>query len=182
MVELAALDDLYLDLGRVTQASAERTARRIAEQVRAEVRLGTSIGVGTNRLVSAVATQAVKEAKARGRRDQDVAVVPAGKEREYLAPWPVEVLPGVGPKMMAELQRLNVRRVAELAEVPVAVLIGLFGARGRTLRDLAHGIDPRGVVPSRPAQSLSRCTSFDPPVSETTFLEAMLNHLLERAT
>ncbi|MFO1532450.1 MAG: PAS domain S-box protein, partial [Thermoplasmatota archaeon] len=50
-------------------------------------------------------------------------------------------------RMAAELERLNVRSVAELAEVPVAVLIGLFGARGRTLRDLAHGIDPRGVQP-----------------------------------
>src|SRR5262245_56628170 len=182
MVELAALDDLYLDLGRITQASAERTARRIAEQVRVEVRLGTSIGVGTNRLVSAVATQSVKEAKVRGRRDQDVEVVPAGQEREYLAPWPVEVLPGVGPKMTEELARLQVRRVGELAAVPASVLVGLFGVRGKPLLDFARGIDGRGVQAHRPAQSLSRCTSFDLAVGERPFLEAMLGHLLERAT
>lgn len=184
VVELAALDDLYLDLGRVTQEHAERAARRIAEQVLGEVRLRLSIGVGTNRLVCAVATQAVKQAKARGDRDgaNDVEVVPAGREREYLAPWPVEVLPGVGPKMAAELARLRVRRVDELAAVPASVLVGLFGEQGKTLLDLARGIDPRGVRANRPAQSLSRCTSFDPAVSERPFLEAMLNHLLERAT
>src|SRR3954467_12758767 len=99
VVELAGLDDLYLDLGRTDRECAARTARQIAQQVRDEVRLAVSIGVATNRLVSSVATQAVKEAKAHGRREQDVEVVAAGREREYLAPWPVEVLPGVGPKM-----------------------------------------------------------------------------------
>jgi DNA polymerase-4 len=61
------------------------------------------------------------------------------------------------------------------------VLAGLFGARGRVFRDLAHGIDPRPVLPYRPAQSVSRCTSFDPPVCELPVLAAMLDHLLERA-
>src|SRR5262245_53072465 len=182
VVELAALDDLYLDLGRVTQEHAGLAARRIARQVRDEVRLGVSIGVATNRLTSAVATQAVKIAKAHGRHEQDVEVVAAGREREYLAPWPVDVLPGVGPKMTAELERLQVRRVVELAEVPASVLVGLFGERGKVLLDLARGIDGRGVQPPRPAQSVSRCTSFDPAVSEMDFLEAMLGHLLERAT
>src|SRR5215218_3416718 len=45
-VELAALDDLYLDLGRRGAAEAAALARRIAEQVRGEVRLGVSLGLG----------------------------------------------------------------------------------------------------------------------------------------
>ena len=76
---------------------------------------------------------------------------------------------------------MNVRRVGDLATIPVAVLLGLFGPRGKVLRDLARGIDPRPVEPRRPAQSVSRCTSFDPPVCEMPFLQAMLGHLLERA-
>ncbi|MFO0846726.1 MAG: hypothetical protein U0797_30915, partial [Gemmataceae bacterium] len=107
--------------------------------------------------------------------------VPPGREREYLAPWPVEVLPGVGPKAFDQLARLNVRRVAELAEVPAGVLVGLFGPRGLTLRDLARGLDPRPVEPARPSRSVSRCTSFDPAVSEWPVLTAMLDHLTERA-
>jgi DNA polymerase-4 len=180
-VELAALDDLYLDLGRVEAEQAAGVARRIAEQVRAEVRLRVSLGLGTNRLVSAVATQAVKEGKARRCEADDLLLVPAGTERSWLAPWPVDVLPGVGPKTADELARLNVRQVGELAEVPPTVLMALFGARGKVLRDLAHGIDPRPIQPSRPAQSVSRCTSFDPPISELPFLAAMLDHLTERA-
>src|SRR5262245_50485290 len=85
VVELAALDDLYLDLGRCEVRRAEEVARRIAGQVRAEVGLAVSLGLGTNRLVSAVATQAVKEAKARRIGADDLAVVPAGAEAAYLA-------------------------------------------------------------------------------------------------
>jgi DNA polymerase-4 len=37
------------------------------------------------------------------------------------------------------------------------------------------------VEPSRPPQSVSRCTSFDPPTGDLDFVRAMLDHLLERA-
>jgi DNA polymerase IV len=190
-VELAALDDLYLDVSGMPWDAAVAMSERLARRVLEEVGLRVSLGLATNKLVAAVATQAVKDRKARG-RDQpeaqaratgpgDLAAVPPGREREYLAAWPVEVLPGVGPKAHDELARLNVRRVAQLAEVPAGVLLGLFGQRGLTLRDLARGTDPRPVEPAKPSRSVSRCTSFDPAVGEWPVLTAMLDHLAERA-
>jgi DNA polymerase-4 len=189
-VELAALDDLYLDLAPRSVEEASGTALLLARAVEAEVGLRVSLGLGTSKLVAAVATQEVKQGKARGggRNEEeretkkgDLVCVPAGGERAYLAPWPVGVLPGAGPKMCGRLERLNVRRVGEVAEMPPGLLCALFGARGRTLRDLARGIDPRPVQPSRPPLSVSRRTSFDPPQSEHGFLVAMLDHLLDRA-
>jgi DNA polymerase-4 len=182
-VELAALDDLYLDLSPHGFADASRIARLIAEQVRREVGLRVSLGLAVNKLVAAVATQEVKARKSRtGGEADDLIVVPPGGEAAYLAPWPAEVLPGVGFKAKEQLARVNVRRVGEVAGMPLAVLVGLFGPRGKALRDLARGIDPRDVQPHRPAQSVSRCTSFDPAASELPFLEAMLAHLVERAS
>jgi DNA polymerase-4 len=187
-VELAALDDLYLDLGARDGAAAEQAALALAQVVEAEVGLRVSLGLGTSKLVAAVATQAVKDRKAQpsfrallSSFSGDLAIVPAGTERAYLAPWPARVLPGVGPKVADRLERLNVRRVGEVAQMPPGLLCTLFGARGRVLRDLARGIDPRPVQPARPALSVSRRTSFDPPVSEHPFLLAMLDHLLDRA-
>src|SRR5207248_9329290 len=107
-----------------------------------------------------------------------IVVVPPGAERAYLAPWPAEVLPGVGPQVRARLGRLNVRRVGEVAGMPLAALCGLFGERGRKLRDLACGLDPRPVEPYRPPQSVSRRTSFEPATADCDFLLAMLDHLL----
>jgi DNA polymerase-4 len=180
-VEMAALDDLYLDLTGHGFDNASRFARRIAKQVLDEVGLRVSLGMGTSKLVAAVATQEVKDNRSRTGSQENLAVAPPGAEAEYLSGWPAEILPGIGPKASGQLAQLNVRRVGEVASMPLAVLLGLFGPRGKTLRNLARGIDPRPVEPHRPSQSVSRCTSFDPAVSEMSFLEAMLSHLLERA-
>jgi len=61
--------------------------------------------------------------------------VPPGAERAFLAPWPVQVLPGVGPKLLARLERLNVRRVGELAAMPLLAA----SARTRALPVLTVG-------------------------------------------
>lgn len=177
-VEIVALDDLYLEWRNIT--NAEELATQLASQIAHEVGLRVSLGLGSNKLVAAVATQQVKEHKARG-HPGDLAVVLPGSERLFLSPWPVEILPGIGPKAADELHRLNVRRVCELAEVPAAVLVRVFGKRGLIFRDLAHGIDPREVLPERPQLSVSRCTSFDPAVAEWDVGAAMLDHLVERA-
>jgi DNA polymerase-4 len=203
LIEVAALDDLYLDLtGRtgpppdapVPETAPGRVAAELRAAIRAEVRLGVSIGIGTNKLVSRVATREAKQRVARGAwrvaREEEPAVftrpavvsVPAGHERAYLAPWPARVLPGAGGKLGDRLERLNVGRVGEVAGMPAGLLHGLFGAaRGQTLHEQSWGIDPRPVEPHRLPQSVGRRTSFDPPVAERPFLAAMLVYLLERA-
>src|SRR5262249_54170525 len=106
-VEVAALDDLYLDLAPPLDPDA--TAAAIRARVRAEVGVGVSVGMGSSKLVAKVAT---KQAKPGGQ-----VRVPVGGEKAYLAPWPVRVVQGVGPKVAARLERLNVQRVGELAAV-----------------------------------------------------------------
>jgi DNA polymerase-4 len=132
-----------------------------------------SVGVGANKLTARVATREAKPGRS--------VYVPPGDERAYLAPWPVHVLPGAGGKVGGRLERLNVRRVGQAAEIPPPILRGLFGRQGLVLHDFAHGVDPRPVEPDKPRRSVSRRTSFDPPTSEMPFLHAMLSYLLARA-
>jgi DNA polymerase-4 len=171
IVEIAALDDLYLDLSQC--GDPERASRELHTHIHDEVKLSVSIGLGTNKLVARVAT---KQAKPGGQ----IQVQP-GLEETYLAPWPARILPGAGGRIGDRLERLNVHRVLEVAAMPLGVLHGLFGPRGRVLHDQARGIDPRPVRVRPQLQSLSRRNSFDPPVSDRAFLHAMLDYLVERA-
>ncbi|HEV8059129.1 MAG TPA: DNA polymerase IV [Gemmataceae bacterium] len=170
-VEVAALDDLYLDLA--ADDGPDRRAAILREQIRDEVRLSVSIGMGANKMVAKAAT---REAKPGGQ-----VLVAAGDERTYLAPREVRILPNVGPRIEVRLDRLNVHRVGEVAGMPVPVLRGLFGNQGSRLHEQAHGIDRRAVEPRKPQQAVSRCTSFAPPVGDRAFLRAMLDYLVERA-
>ena len=67
-VEMAALDDLYLDLTQHGFGNASRFAREIAKQVREEVGVRVSLGLGTSKLVAAIATQQVKDGRNRAAR------------------------------------------------------------------------------------------------------------------
>src|SRR5437867_2132498 len=195
LVEAAALDDLYLDVTeahgpphrcrhtpcavlaldrRHTECACYGPlARELREQIRDEISLSVSIGMGSNKLVAKVATKQAKPGR-------EVWVAP-GTEREYLAPWSVRVLPGAGRKIGDRLERLNVQRVKEVAAMPVPILRGLFGNQGRVLHDQSLGVDHRPVEPQKPPLSVSRRTSFDPPSGERAFLRAMLDYLVERA-
>src|SRR5262249_36209141 len=59
VVEVAALDDLYLDLAR--HERPEHVANELWAHIRDEVRLSVSVGIGTNKLVSKVATADAKQ-------------------------------------------------------------------------------------------------------------------------
>jgi DNA polymerase-4 len=182
-VEVAALDDLYLDLTGQTDAP-ERVCAQLAAQMAEEIGLSVAVGIGANKLVANVATRQAKKAyrgwSADG-RVLPVVHVPVGAERDYLAGWPVAVLPGVGPQVQERLGQINVQQVGQLAAMPPAVLAGLFGQRGLVLRQLAQGIDHRPVDPNRVQQAVSRSTSLEPPTSDRPFLHALVIHLLDRA-
>jgi DNA polymerase-4 len=170
-VEVAALDDLYLAL--TLDDGPEKRAAVLREQIQDEIRLSVSIGGGVNKLIAKAAT---REAKPNGQK-----FVPAGMEQEYLAPLKVRILPNVGHRAEVRLDRLNVHKIGEVAEMPVPVLRGLFGNQGPVLHEQARGIDHRAVEPRKPQRAVQRCTSFAPPVADRAFLRAMLDYLVERA-
>ncbi len=205
-VEVTALDDLYLTLPGDEHAGKQvvgkppntllRQAESIREQVVEEVNLSVSLGAGSNKLVAAVATQEAKDRrlaayggkleswgahKNRPLPPSPVIVVPDGEEASYLAPWPIDVLPGIGHVTLRKLEPLHLRTVADLAATPRALLCGLLGKQGPRLLLLARGIDDRPVRPDKPQTSIGRRASFDPPTGDREFLLALIGHLVDRA-
>jgi DNA polymerase IV len=137
-VERTGMDEGYLDVGEV--APDFRRARVVAEAVQAAVQgatsLSCSLGVASCKVVAKVASDR--------RKPGGITVVPAGREAGFLAPFPVRLLPGVGPRAEERLAAGGVRLIGELGALPDAELSRLLpGKIGRLLRDRALGIDPR---------------------------------------
>jgi DNA polymerase-4 len=173
LVEQMSLDEAYLDLTGTERlfGSPVRTARFIQRRVEDELELTISVGLATNKLVAKVASDHHKPA--------GFTVVPPGKEAEFLAPLPVERLPGVGPALLEKLRDRGVATVGDLARVPSHLLRLSFGEWGELLAHRARGEDLRRVIPHEEVKSISREHTFEEDVSDVSLLESTLIALTE---
>ncbi len=173
LVEQMSLDEAYVDLTGTEKlfGPPTRTARIIQQRVADELQLGISVGLATNKLVAKVASDYRKPA--------GFTVVPPGREAEFLAPLPVERLPGVGPALLEQLRDRGVVTVGDLARVPAYLLRLSFGEWGELLAHRAQGNDPRRVTPREEVKSISREHTFEEDVSDVSLLESTLIALTE---
>jgi len=173
LVERMSLDEAYVDLTGTDRLFGPpvETARLIQQRVKDELRLSISVGVAGNKLVAKVASDYQKPG--------GFTVVPAGTEAEFLAPMPVERLPGVGPALMTQLRDRGVATVGDLAQIPANLLRLSFGEWGEELSHRARGEDVRSVTPKEEVKSISREHTFEEDVSDVGLLESTLVALTE---
>ena len=154
LVEPIAFDEAYLDVSSLLPSpeQGEHAARSLKRRIRDETGLTGSIGVAANKLVAKVASDRDKP--------DGLTIVPRGQERTFLAPLPVRVLIGVGPRTQDRLHGAGIDTVAQLAEADPAWLVGRFGQSGLEWQRLAQGIDDRAVVPDRELKQISRERTF----------------------
>ncbi len=83
-----------------------------------------------------------------------------GEVAAFLAPLPVGMLWGVGPKTQAFFHKEGIQTIGALAGLSAVRLRELFGERGPELASHARGEDDRPVVEEHEARSMSSETTF----------------------
>ncbi len=176
LVEQISIDEAFVDISDIREP-AEEIARKIQKQILDELRLPCSIGIAPNKLVAKLATDVGKKAARGASSPQALTVIPAGSEAEFLAPLPVSMLWGVGPKTEARLSGLGIRTIGQLAALGESDLIALFGENGREMAHHAKGLDERPVVSEHEIKSISQETTFARDVRDDKVLESTLKEL-----
>lgn len=87
-------------------------------------------------------------------------VLPPGSSRDFLSPFPVEVLGQ--PKLASLLKRLGILTLGSFENLPISDVRARFGAAGITAHALASGQDPRRVIPRTPPRKLDQRAEFEP--------------------
>lgn len=170
-VEVLGLDEAYLDLSGLERPLT--AARRIKAAVRERTGLTCSIGVGPNKLVAKVASDAEKP--------DGFVVLSQAQARERFAEASPALVPGIGPKTAQRLARHGITTLARLAATSEEQLVEWFGARhGPWLRALARFEDDRPVVTERVRKSESRETTFDRDLAGLDELLPALERLTRR--
>ena len=167
-VEVVGLDEAYLDLTGLDRYRS--AARRVKEAVKSETGLTCSVGIGPNKLVAKVASDAEKP--------DGFVELTAPEARERFAEASPGLVPGIGPKTVERLHGLGIETLARLGSTPDEALTGWFGARlGPHLGALARFEDARTIETVRIAKSESRETTFDRDLHGLGALEPVLERL-----
>jgi DNA polymerase-4 len=174
LVEPLSLDEAFLDVtgSEALFGPAAEIGRQIKRRILSELRLVASVGVAPNKFVAKIASDQQKP--------DGFVVVEAGEVQSFLDPLPVGRLWGVGKVTGEVFERLAIRTIGQLRQLPVAKLNKLFGASGEHYWRLAHGLDDRRVVPDREAKSISNETTFAEDIADPEVLRAWLVELVEQ--
>jgi DNA polymerase-4 len=174
-VEQVGIDEGYLDLGEVAPDfdDARALAEAVQAVVRARTRLSCSLGVATSKVVAKIASDR--------RKPGGLVAVRPGRERGFLAPLSIRILPGVGPRAEERLVRAGITTIGDLADLDDEALRLLMGGKvGRELRDRARGIDPRALEVSTERISISQEETFARDVGDPERLHDELRRMSVR--
>jgi len=167
-VEVVGMDEAYLDLEELVAPRA--AMRRLVEQIRAETGLDCSVGIGPNRLVAKVASDAEKP--------RGFVCLTREEARARFAAHSPGLVPGIGPKTVARLERLGIRTLAALERAPIDTLVAQFGSNhGPDLQRRARFEASAKLTTSRRAVSESHETTFDTDIADPVRLEELLSGL-----
>ncbi len=165
-VEVVGLDEAYLDLGGLFSPRA--AMRRLVREIEAATQLRCSVGIGPNKLVAKVASDAEKPA--------GFVVLTREQACARFAGAPPGLVPGIGPKTAARLAELGLATLGAVAEAPERELTARFGANlGVELRRRAR-FEHDGVVGApRKVVSESRERTFDYDVQDPAVMREALS-------
>ena len=164
-VEVVGLDEAYLDLAGLYSPRA--AMRRLVAAIREATELTCSVGIGPNKLVAKVASDAEKPA--------GFVVLTREQACARFAHASPGLVPGIGPKTVARLAELGLTTLGALAAADEPLLVARFGPTlGAELRRRAR-FEHDGVVGAeRKVSSESRERTFDVDVSDPAVLRAEL--------
>jgi DNA polymerase-4 len=138
-IEQISVDEAFLDVRGARRLFGEPAdiAELLRRRIREELGLPSSVGGSVSRAVAKIAS-------ARAKPD-GMLIVPAARTADFLAPLPVGAISGIGPKAQAALERLGVRTIGQLREIPRATLARTLGPRAPEISALADGSDRTGL-------------------------------------
>jgi DNA polymerase-4 len=167
-VERLGLDEGYLDLDGLVAPRA--AMRRLLATIRERTGLTASVGIGPNKLVAKVASDAEKP--------EGFVVLSREEACVRFAGAPPGLVPGIGPKTVERLTAMGIRTLADLAATPEETLRARFGPNhGRDLlaRARFHGAEALSL--DREAVSESKETTFPTDIADRGEQEAVLRRL-----
>ena len=159
LIEPLSLDEAYLDVtGNKFGLYAVQIARRIQQEIFAELRLTGSAGIAPNKLLAKIASDL--------RKPFGLSVVLPTDVLAFMEKLPLRKIHGIGPATERRLTSLGLVNCPDVWPWSLADLEDKVGNMAAWLYQRARGIDERPVVTSRVRRSLSKERTFSRDVTD----------------
>ncbi len=139
-IEVASIDECYLDYGKVKNLYGDEMlfAKKIQKQIYDELGFTVNIGIANNKLCAKMASDFSKPYKIHTLYDDEI--------ENKMYPLPIEDLYGCGKKTSEKLRKLGIFTIGDLANCEVERLKPLFKNMASSLIESARGINKNPVV------------------------------------
>ena len=146
---------------------------RVRRDVRKQLGINPIWALGSNRLVTKVASRLVKPVG-------EYIVMP-GEESSFLAPLPIDILPGLNHRELEKMREFRLTTIGALAQLNPEQLMVPFGRRCDALYAMSHGVDDTLIrKPSVETEVAESEHTFANDTSNRKEVEAVLASLVGR--
>jgi DNA polymerase-4 len=175
VVQQASIDEFYLDFTGCEKiyGDAFSFARKIQSEIWKQLSLPCSIGIASNKTIAKIASDYKKP--------KGITMVAEGKEKEFLAPLPIEKIPGIGKKLFLLLRARGFKTAGDIANSSPDYLSVLLGKFGVNIWEKANGLGNNVLVIEHERKSISKETTFYIDVIDKTKIETALFDLVGKA-
>lgn len=173
VLEQASIDEFYMDFSGCEKIYGHPYffASRMQAEIKKELSLPCSIGIAANKFVAKIGSDYAKP--------EGITYVIAGQEQEFLAPLPIETMPGIGKVTTKELNARGFRIIKDITDASVEYFSLLFGKYGSAIYEHAHGKGTEFLTVERTRKSICREETFQNDTADKAQIQKILFELTE---
>jgi DNA polymerase IV (archaeal DinB-like DNA polymerase) len=137
LFEQVSVDECYVDFTKITNSDfddAKIFASSLQKNIKDQINLTCSIGVGPSKMISKIASGFKKP--------NGITVVTPKDAKNFISICKIEDIPGVGPKTIRKLESLGIRSISDISKKSIFELRDTLGYKNATfLVNASNAID-----------------------------------------
>ena len=167
-IEQASVDEFYMDFTGTKHiyGSMYMFAKKLQKEIIDKLSLPCSIGIGSNKTIAKICSDYAKP--------EGITYVLPGMEKEFLAPLPVETIPGVGKVMLQNLHQKGIYKIGDITKLSENYFLAAFGKYGSALWKKANGEGKEYLNPPHKRKSISKEKTYGKDENNRVRIEATL--------
>ena len=174
-LEQVSVDEAYMDVTKQVQGNYEKArdyAQKIKVDVKNQVGISFSVGIGPNKLIAKIACD--------NQKPDGLTIVKPQEAQAFLERLDVNRLLGVGKKTSAKMLEIGIKTIGDLAKYDCQRLIEVFGkSMGIYFHNAANAVDNEPVHEQGEAESISRIGTLKQDTHDLAFVLQKTDELTE---